>query len=276
MKRKILLPTDFSDNAWSATVYALKLFAEEECIFYFLNSVTIKENMLTNISTKLINEISESETQELIDLKALAENSDPNTKHSFETILSEKDLNTAIKNAIQKHEINLLIMGTKGATGLKEFFFGSNTMRVVMSVKDCPVLIIPEEYDFIKPKQIAFPTDFNRFYHLKEIKHLKHLADLYNSMVRVLHINEEKELNETQRDNLVMLETYLNNNEFSLHWMPKYTEKAKEINDFIEELDIDILAMVKYKHSLIENILNEPVIKDIGFHTKIPFLIIPE
>jgi len=245
MKRKILLPTDFSDNAWSATVYALKLFAEEECIFYFLNSVTIKENMLTNISTKLINEISESETQELIDLKALAENSDPNPKHSFETILSEKDLNTAIKNAIEKHEINLLIMGTKGATGLKEFFFGSNTMRVVMSVKDCPILIIPEEYDFIKPKQIAFPTDFNRFYHLKEIKHLKHLADIYNSIVRVLHINEEKELNETQRDNLVMLETYLNNNEFSLHWMPKYTEKAKEINDFIEELDIDILAMVK-------------------------------
>lgn len=275
MKRKILLPTDFSDNAWSATVYALNLFAKEECTFYFLNSVTIKENMLTNVSTKIIKEIADNETQELIDLKALAENSQPNPKHSFETILSPKDLNTAIKDAVEKYDINLLIMGTKGATGIKEFFFGSNTMRVVTSIKDCPILIIPEEYDFIKPKQIAFPTDFNRFYHLNEIKQLKYIADLYNSKVRVLHINEEKELNETQKDNLVMLETYLNNNDFSLHWMPKYTEKAKEIDDFIEELNIDILVMVKYKHSLTEKILNEPVIKDIGFHTKIPFLIIP-
>ena len=58
--------------------------------------------------------------------------------------------------------------------------------------------------------------------------------------------------------------------------MPKYAEKATEINHFIEELEIDILAMVNYKHSFIEKIINEPVIKKIGFHPNIPFLVIPE
>jgi hypothetical protein len=58
--------------------------------------------------------------------------------------------------------------------------------------------------------------------------------------------------------------------------MPKYDKKTKEIIDFVEELDINILAMVNYKHSFIEKIINEPVIKKIGFNPKVPFLVIPE
>ena len=73
-----------------------------------------------------------------------------------------------------------------------------------------------------------------------------------------------------------MLQSYLDDYEHSLHWMPKYAQKAVEINDFIEELGVDVLAMVNYRHSFIEKILREPVIKKIGFKTKIPFLVIPE
>ena len=62
----------------------------------------------------------------------------------------------------------------------------------------------------------------------------------------------------------------------SFHWMPDYAKKVNEINDFIEELKIDMLVMVNYKHSFIENIINEPVIKKIGFHPIIPFLVIPD
>ena len=61
----------------------------------------------------------------------------------------------------------------------------------------------------------------------------------------------------------------------SFHIMPDYTKKAKEINVFIEDIKIDILVMVNYKHSLIDHIIKEPVIKKIGFHPKVPFLVIP-
>ena len=67
-----------------------------------------------------------------------------------------------------------------------------------------------------------------------------------------------------QEYNLGILQNHLSDYEHSLHWMPKYAKKAVEINDFIEELEIDILAMVNYKHSFIENIINEPIIKKIA------------
>ena len=275
MRRHILLPTDFSDNSWSAAVYAMKLYADYECTFYFLNTTAIKVSLLSNLSNKLLKLIQEEAMKELLDLKALAESGNANTNHDFHIISSTDDLNKAIKDTIKKHGINLIIMGTKGATGAQEFFFGSKTVRVISNI-NCPVLIIPEEFDFIEPKQIAFPTDYNRFYDIKEIKPLTQLADIYDSKIRIVHINVEKELNDIQDYNLVTLQNHLKDYDFSLHWMPKYAKKVVEINDFIQELDIDILAMVNYKHSFIEKIIKEPIIKKLGFHAIIPFLVIPE
>lgn len=275
MKRKILLPTDFSDNAWNAAVYALKLYTDEECTFYFLNTVTVAGAPFEDLSNKLLKIMEEKAIKELLDLKALAERGNANANHDFDIILSTDHLTKAIMDTVKKQGINLIIMGTKGATAAQEFFFGSNTVRVIKNT-NCPVLIVPEEYDFIEPKQIAFPTDYNRFYDIKEIKPLTQLADLYDSKIRIVHINVKKELNDNQDYNLITLQSYLKDYKYSLHWMPKYAKKVVEVNDFIEELGIDILVMINYKHSFIEAIIKEPVIKKLGFQSKIPFLVIPE
>ena len=54
MKKSILLPTDFSDNSWSAIVYALKLYAETECTFYLLNSIETHASVMSDFSNKLL------------------------------------------------------------------------------------------------------------------------------------------------------------------------------------------------------------------------------
>ncbi|SFZ92285.1 Nucleotide-binding universal stress protein, UspA family [Flaviramulus basaltis] len=274
--KKILLPTDFSDNAWSAIVYALKLYKDESCVFYFLHSTKLKAmSSRTYITSSFIESINEEAMKEILALKELVETSDANTNHEFEIIISSNDLISAIKRIVKESNIDLVIMGTKGVTGANEFFFGTNTMRIIKNVKLCPVLIIPEEYDFTTPSQIAFPTDYNRFYSNKELKPLKELADLYDSKIRIMHINIQKELNDVQEYNLMMLKGYLNNYNHTFHWIPDYSKKEIEIKDFIEELEINILVMVNYKHSFIENIINEPVIKKIGFHPTVPFLVVP-
>ena len=214
--------------------------------------------------------------RELHDLKNLAETTNANANHSFEIILSTADLTTAIRKTVNELEIELVVMGTKGATGAKEFFFGSNTVNVIKGKMACPVLMIPEEYDFIELKQIAFPTDFSRSYNKKELAPLKNLAELYNSKIRIVHINEEEILNDLQASNLKQLKSSLGDYETTFHWMPDYAKKAITINDFIEELDINILVMLSYKHSLIEKIIKEPVIKKIWLKPTIPFLVIPE
>lgn len=275
-KVNILLPTDFSDNAWSAIVYALKLYEEVECTFYFLHSTKLKASAMAIISNKLLRVMNESAMKELLELKEMAEVSNANANHDFDVILSSEDLKEAIETAVKKHHINLVIMGTKGATRAKEIFFGSNSVNIINKMRLCPVLVVPEEYDFVVPKQIAFPTDFNRLYNHIELNPLKNLAYLFNSKIRIVHINKEDQLNDVQEYNMVSLKNWLEEFELSFHWMPDYNKKAKEINDFIEELQIDMLVMVNYKHSFIENIINEPVISKIAFHPIIPFLSIPD
>jgi len=275
MKKNILLPTDFSDNAWSAIVYALKLFAQENVTFYFLNSTTIKVSTMSNISNKLLRVMCDNAMKELVKLKELAESVNINSNHEFKIILSSEDLIIATDRAVKKHNIDLIVMGTEGASGTKKFFFGSNTIRVIKSINECPVLIVPDDYNFIIPKKIAFPTDFKRFYDNKDLIPLKELSILYNSKIKVLHINTDKKISDIQKYNFTKLKEYLKNVDYSLHIIPDYTKKSKEINVFIEDIEIDMLVMVNYKHSLIENIIKEPVINKIGFHPNIPFLVIP-
>lgn len=272
--KKILLPTDFSDNAWCAAVYALKLYEKEECTFYFLHSYKMKASAMSNLSNKLLRSMADNAKQELLELKDMAEKANNNLNHTFEILLSVNAMDNAIDMAITKYNIDLIVMGTKGATGAKEIFMGSNTVNIIKHVKSCPILLIPHEFDFEEPKEIAFPTDFNRFYG-EELLPLKNLSKLYDSKIRILHINKEKNLSHQQDYNLAMLKAYLEDNPHTFHWMPDYSKKENAINDFIEELNIDILVMINYEHSFIENIINEPVIKKIGFHATIPFFVIP-
>jgi len=274
MKKNVLLPTDFSDNAWSAAVYALKLYAEEECDFYFLHASIIKVSMMSNISNKLNRTMLENALNDLNELKYMAEKASVNANHNFHIILNECDLDDAIEIALQKHHIDLVVMGTKGATKAKGMFFGSNTVNLIKATKTCPILIVPDEFDFVKPEQIAFPTDFKRFYG-EELLPLKRIAELHNSKIRIVHISNENNFEKNQDYNLAMLKVYLEDYPHTFHWMPDYDEKTKEINDFIEELDINILTMINYKHSFIENIIKEPIVKKIGFKPIVPFLVIP-
>jgi len=275
MRKNILLPTDFSDNAWNAVVYALKLYADIECTFYFMHSIKMKLPTIANFSNKLTNALKGNAMKELLELKEMALNSNENPNHEFEIILSENHLHTAIKSAITKYYIDLVVMGKKGTTASNDIFFGGNTITTVKNVRSCPILIVPDEYDYEVPKEIAFPTDFNRFFDNKELRPLKDLVELNDSKIKIVHINVEPHLNEIQQYNYVMLKDYLNGYEHSFHWMPDYSTKTNEISEFINDLKIHILVMINYKHSILENIINEPVIKKLGTRPIIPFLVIP-
>lgn len=277
MKKNILLPTDFSDNAWSAVVYALKLYTNEYCTFYFLHSTfTTDVVSRTYITTHYVDKQRKVAERRLIELKVQTEIANSNANHSFETLISEDELKIAVGNAVKKHGIDIVVMGTKGTTDAIEYFMGSNTIKVIKKIKNCPVLIVPDEHEFVEPKQITFPTDYNRFYDDEELRPLKEMADLFNSKIRVVHINIEKKLTEIQEYNMTMLGSFLANYDYSMHWLPDYTKKSKAIATFIEDLEIDMLAMVNYSHGLFESILNEPVIKKLAFHPIVPILVIPE
>lgn len=275
MKRSILIPTDFSDNAWNAIVYALKLYTDEECTFYFLHTWSVANaNSRAYITSKYVKTLEEDLFKQLGELKDVVERTNTNANHTFDLILSKDKLYNAIDKIVKEHEIDMVIIGTKGATKAKEIFFGSNTVDLIKKLKSCPILVVPDEFDFTVPHHIAFSTDFKRFFG-EEVEVIKDVSELYDSKIRIVHITKTSNLTKTQDYNMAMLKVYLENHPHSFHWLPDYANKTKEINDFIKEYNINILAMVNYEHSFIEAILNEPVIKKIGFSPIVPFLVIP-
>ncbi|MCK0126014.1 universal stress protein [Gelidibacter sp. F2691] len=275
MKKSILIPTDFSENAGTALDYATKLYANEECTFYFLNSYYFSNaQSRTFITSHFIASLKEASQRDLAALKAKADKDYNNPGHTFEIIISGDELLYAIKNSIEKYQIDMVIMGTKGATGVDKFFFGSNTVKTIQSIKASPVMAVPNNKSFTAPKHIAFPTDFNRPYDLAVLKVLQDFAALHDAHINILHINVEKSLSIKQQKNVDFLKDVFKDQKHSFHWMPAYSTKAEIINDFIKELHIDVLAMFNYKHSIIENMTKEPIIKNIGYQPIIPFLII--
>ncbi len=280
--KRVLIPTDFSDNSWNAIKYALSLFKSEECTFYLLNTYTPaiahSRFMAASLETGLLaNAAHEGSINGLAKTILRIEEGYPNDNHHFKTISSFSLLIDEVMETVIQNNIDMVLLGTKGASGLEEVFMGSNTVRIIKSVKNCPVLAIPQNFDYIKPTEIAFATDFNRFYTKSELKPVLDLATSFGAVVRIVHVQYEiKALTEIQEFNLSMLRKYLGKVEHYVHTVSELNSVSKTLETFAVELDIHLLAMLHYQHSYMERLTREPVVKRVAFHSHTPLLVIPE
>jgi hypothetical protein len=85
----------------------------------------------------------------------------PNPKHSIKGQVFFNLLLTEMENLINEKDIDVVVMGTQGATGAKEVFIGIQTMCAIKKL-NCPLLAVPANFNCEAPKDILFPTDFNQ------------------------------------------------------------------------------------------------------------------
>ncbi|MBO0331305.1 universal stress protein [[Muricauda] lutisoli] len=280
--QKILIPTDFSENAWNAIDYAMQLFRNRRCKFYLLNTYTpvipssrFMAKMIDGV--RIVDAVRENSEQGLNKTVDRIKTKYGNPNHSFETISSFNLLVEEVKDIVETFEINLVVTGTKGASGVDEVFMGSNTVRIIKSTKKCPVLAIPYHFEYVTPSEIAFATDFNRFYTSSELSPLLEMAKMFNATIRIVHVQYGiKALTELQQFNLNMLRRYLGDIEHYVHTVSELNSVSHTLETFSKELDIHLLAMLNYQHSYMEKMTREPIIKRTAFHTQIPLLVIPE
>jgi len=272
---KVLLPTDFSDNALNAIHYAEKLFRDEKCTFYLLNTYTpviysydfqMNTGGYLGEVSDVIKNNSKSELNKIKDKFS-------NVKHSVETIASFNILTDEVIEIVNDNDIDLIIMGTKGATGAREVLFGSNTIHIIKKAK-CPVLAIPDGYFFEKPSDILFPTGYKVDYSEKQLNILKTISAIYKSKVHVLHVSYSRDLNQEEINNKLKLEKLLVDFNDTYHNV-KDQEIPQAINEFQKSTYVQLLMMINNKHSFFENLFFKPVINQIGFHLNVPFLVIP-
>ncbi len=279
--KKILLPTDFSDNAWNAIFTAVKLYAHMECKFYLLHAYEPQAlNMLGNKGQKrlgiIYDSLSEYSKQELDKILIYLKENHHNPKHSFEPVSKSDTLEEAIVQLTAETDIDLICMGTKGATGAKQVFMGSNTVKVLKKISNCTILAVPDDYNFQVLKSLAFPTDFSKKYEKHQFLPMIELASLWKTKIEVVHVAVEFELNEQQlinqkllKERLAVLDVTFSNIDFE-------GNVEQTLEKFMNDTQVEMMAIIQYHHSFWEKIIGEPVVKKATFHTKVPLLILPE
>ncbi|CAM3473288.1 universal stress protein [Zobellia roscoffensis] len=276
---KVLLPTDFSENSRNAIDYALHYYKDDECVFYILHTYTPMayrvDYILGSPAYVGLGDNWQSETEAQInEFCSEIEHLNQNEKHKFVTHIALESLLVEVLKVTSKEEIDVIVMGTQGATGAKSIFLGTRT-RNVLKVSRCPVLVVPEGCFYKKPEKLALVTNYKRNFSADILAPVKQVLSRFKSSMHIMHINEEKQLDSIQASNKNTLDVYLKVFKPNYHWMPNFTNKTKSIQVFIKELDVDFLTMIKHERDFFGSIMREPVIKKVSFCVEIPFLVIP-
>lgn len=275
--QKVLIPTDFSENSMNAIKYAAEFFKYERCEVYllhtFADSVYETKNRLPESNfEELRQKALEDSRAKLEGIKEEILQFSPNPRHTLQLIAEFGMLVDSVNEWVEKENIDVVVMGTKGETSDKKITFGSNTLQVIKYVK-CPVLAIPAVYGDVHPQNILFTTDLLLPYKRRELKLLSSIAKFFVSKINFLYISKFPGLSLRQQDNLAFLEACFKENKVEFKQIIG-KNVTYEINKYIIENPIDMLVMVNTRHSYLENILYQSTIEKIGLNIDIPFLVL--
>ncbi len=278
MKKKILLPTDFSKNSWDTIIYASELYKNEKCNFYLLNAFTYEIiNLGVNTPENAEERIyrvdkskSEAKLDKLTKMIALR-NSDYD--HTYTTHAVNNNPVDAIKEFVEAKDIELIIIGNKGETNALDIIYGSNAINIMEKIRNCPVLVIPTDFHYKDPKEIVFPTSYKTHYKSRELKYLFEISKLTNSPVRVLHVSKEKALDQKQLENKALLEECLDGLVYTFHWL-EHENVQTGLNLFVQSRGSEMIVFINKKHAFFDTLFSKPMVKDLGQHAKVPVLVL--
>lgn len=273
--RKILVPTDFSDNALNALDYALEVFKYDVCEFYIMHAyqdeIYADKALMTRETlediTRIISVKSESQLEGIL---KHAKTMSPNPRHTYHMVSSNNMLMDEADKIVDEENIDIIIMGTRGKTNDRKLTFGSHTLQVLKYVQ-CPVLAIPENYKHKQPRRILFPTNYMIPYKRRELKLLCEMASPYRTIIDMLYISKSKKLSIRQENHQSFVKEILCKTKINFETV--YNKSiTNAIYTYIKVNSIDMLVMVNSRHSFLENFLFQSTIDKISLYIDIPFL----
>ncbi|MEZ4838546.1 universal stress protein [Flavobacterium sp.] len=275
--KRILFPTDFSEASNNAFLYALKLADAMKAELITLHAYELPQlhmggmpNTLKDVYDSIELENFENFKDQIPLLREIAEKH--NLSHvKISNILKHGDLIWTIKKVTNDENIDYVVMGTKGATGLKETFLGSNTGSV-MTELDAYVIGVPQNSEYEGIKNIVFTTRF-REKDLKALKKVLKLAKLFEAKVHCLYIKTKK-----TDVNPVVIEDwkFLFNKENVVFHIFEEENVQQTILNFVDSYNVDLLAMLNYKRGFFEELFKQSLTQKLSYHVQVPLLAIHE
>ncbi len=273
--KKILVPTDFSDNAYKAAEYAIKIADYLNGTVTLYHAFQIQSTTGSFASTKHFIEADASDRMnEFAQKLAPIANANANANGvELETKVVQGDTIACITDRANKMGYDLVVMGTKGATGLKEVFIGSVTSTILKKV-DIPVLAVPDKFDFDIVKKIVFAVDSKGIDKVESVKPLIDLTKLLDATVIIYHLSEGDEQGDL--DIAPAVDLLLKDIKHSFFTEEKVSSVNESINEFVAKEKADIICMLRRKKTLWDRIFFESSTKREVFDSPVPLLILQD
>lgn len=274
--KKILFPTDLSDAANHAFIYALQLadkwnasittihvYQEMQVgdihlpgsLYNFYQSMDLYsfENYRDSIPTLV--ELAREKGYEHVEVRHM---------------LEEGEVVKTILEAAEKEAADLIVLGTTGARGLKEIFLGSVAGEVLENAA-CPVLAVPAKAAFDGTiDHIAYATS----YKAEDVAAIKRLTELFGSFSPQLHcVNVDLAHTEPITQQMDQFEGQVGEIELPISYQVlDATDMKKALTDFLEAEKVDIIAMLTRKRNFVQELFNYSKTKMMAYHANTPVL----
>lgn len=271
--KKILFPTDFSETANNALVYALKMAEAHHAALYVLHayempviSATANPVMIQDVYKTIELGKFENFKDQVPFIREIAKAHDLD-KVPMYFILEEGFLNTIIKRCVKDEHIDLVVMGTNGNTGFDKKLLGTNTANAIESL-EVPVLSVPHDAVFTGIKNVVFTTLFKEK-DLEILTRLVAIAKRFGAHIQCLHIASDR----TKIDGFTLSEwrEKYKNEPISFHFIThKNVDEA--IFNFIDEEEIDLVVAITRSRNFFEKIFTSSMTQKLSYHKFIPVL----
>lgn len=277
MGKKILLPTDFSKNSWYAIQYAMKLYENQDCDFFILNTYAtdaqgVKSNMILDPDRSFNKMAKNRSISSLGDILNRLSEVEHDFIHRFHVMSRPKPLSNAIKEAVKNLQIDMVVMGAKGMTNDPNGKYGKNTRAVIGNVRKCPIFVVPENISFARPKEIVFKTNFNTDFKISELKFLAEIAETSNASIQIVSLTHTGSLTPQQEQNKLLLKQYFAAVEHNFSELP-YAGLADALRHLAGNKQGRIISYIDKRPSLWERIgFGRATLGKLGYYEHAPVL----
>ncbi|WP_291074746.1 universal stress protein [Empedobacter sp. UBA5987] len=274
--KKILFPTDFSETANNAFLYALNLAKSIDAQVYVLHVYELP--MITgSLSAGLIQNVYETVELGSFDnfkdnipqLRQIADDNGLN-EIPIKFILEEGNFLYILREIIGEESVDFVVMGTDGNSGIEKMLFGSNTINAITSMK-VPILSVPHGMSFKGFKNIGFTTVFDQK-DKDALKYLIEIANRHQAKIHCMHVSKDGKFNQQAMKDWqdqfagdpIVFEIYHD------------SDPVNAVLDFINEKQIDLLTVVSRNKGFFDKIFSPGFTKKIANKNITPLFVFHE
>jgi nucleotide-binding universal stress UspA family protein len=263
--KRILVPCDFSDPAVQAFKFAVEVARRQNAEVLLLHVVELPVMHDTVLMPTLsfeeayLKDVKNDVTKNFEQMKTKWAHEGP----SVSTHIEYGPTTPTIRQFIEDQKIDLVIMGTHGASGLKEFLVGSNAEKIV---RTSPVPVITLKNHLKEIKNIVFPSNLNTEQEELTLK-VKDLQHAFGAKLHILYVNTPA-LFKRDTETKDQLEAFVKRfmlKDCTLNIVNDYTEEAG-IAAFSREVKADIVAIGTHGRRGLNHLLSGSIAEDVVNH----------